>query len=81
MSYEEQNEQSPVYRRFRDSMDIGMGVFYIVIGCVILSVKYFGSIELSAVYAYILGGLMLVYGSFRIYRGIRGMRQRPRGRR
>jgi hypothetical protein len=74
MNYEERNEQSGPYRHFRNSLDLGMGLFYIIIGVVIISVKYFGFIELSVVYAYILGGLMVLYGAFRIYRGLQNLR-------
>jgi hypothetical protein len=80
MSYEDQNEQSPVYKQFRTSLDIGMGVFYIIIGAIILFVKYFGTIELPATYAYILGNMMLLYGIFRIYRGIISIRRNKRNK-
>jgi len=70
MNYQERNEGSKGYRNFRSSLDLGMGVFYIIIGLILLYVKYFGSMELSTTYAYILGTLMLVYGIFRLYRGI-----------
>ena len=80
MNYEERNEQSGPYRSFRDSLDLGMGLFYIIIGIVIISVKYFGFMELSVVYAYILGSLMLLYGAFRIYRGIKNIRMRQKRR-
>jgi len=74
MNYEERNEQSGPYRHFRTSLDLGMGVFYIVISVAVISMKYFGTIELPTASAYILGGLMALYGLFRIYRGIQGMR-------
>jgi len=77
MSYEENNERGP-YRSFRHTLDLGMGVLYIVIASAILSLKYFGTMELSSTFAYILGGLMFLYGVFRIYRGIQGIRSKPR---
>lgn len=80
MNHEERNEQSGPYRSFRDSLDLGMGFFYIIIGLAILSLKYFGNMELSPAYSYILGSLMLLYGAFRIYRGIRNFRTRQKRR-
>lgn len=78
MNLDERNEQSTGYRHFRTSLDLGMGVFYVIIGMIIMYVKYFGSIELAGAYAYILGGLMVLYGVFRVYRGFKAMRNRPR---
>jgi hypothetical protein len=73
MNYEERSEQSGPYRHFRSSLDVGMGIFYIVISITIVSMKYFGFMELSKASAYIFGGLMTLYGLFRIYRGIQSM--------
>ncbi|MBS1688267.1 MAG: hypothetical protein JSS96_06050 [Bacteroidetes bacterium] len=75
MSYDENNERTP-YRSFRSTLDLGMGVLYLVIASAILSLKYFGTMELSSGFAYVLGGLMFLYGAFRIYRGIRSIRDR-----
>lgn len=69
MSFD-RNEPNTPYGTFRTSLDIGMGVFYIIIGGLILYARYFGTVELPASYAYILGGLMIAYGIFRIYRGL-----------
>lgn len=78
MNHEERNERSGTYQYFRTSLDIGMGVLYIVIGGMILFVKYFGTMELSTGFAYVLGGLMVAYGIFRIYRGFQAMRNNRR---
>ena len=78
MSYEDRNAENRTYNSFRTSLDLGMGVIYLIIGGIILYVKYFGTMELSSSYAYILGGLMIVYGLFRIYRGFQAMKQRRR---
>jgi len=75
MSYDENNERTP-YRSFRSTLDLGMGVLYLVIASAILSLKYFGTVELSSGFAYVLGGLMFLYGAFRIYRGISSIRNR-----
>ncbi len=68
-------ENSKGYRSFRNALDLGMGSFYILIGVLVLYLKYFGTMELSTGYAYTLGSLAIVYGLFRIYRGIVSFRK------
>ena len=79
MSSEERSGK--IYSHFRTSLDLGMGVLYVVIAGMIITLKYFGTMALDANFAYILGGMMLLYGLFRIYRGIMGMRSKNRNRR
>jgi len=76
MDHEERSTK--IYSHFRNSLHLGMGVVYVVIAAMILTLKYFGTMVLDASFAYILGGLMLLYGIFRIYRGVQGMRMRNR---
>jgi hypothetical protein len=78
MNYEERNESNKGYQRFRATMHIGMGVFYIVIGLSVIYIKYFGAMELPSGFAYVLGSLMLLYGIFRVWRGIADMKQMKR---
>ncbi len=52
-------------------MDIVMGIFYSFIGGLLLYARSFVGIEVPAFVAYILGGMMLVGGLFRLYRGIK----------
>jgi hypothetical protein len=47
-----------------------MGIMYLCFAVVMFNMKQFGAIELSAGIAYSLGGLLVVYGGFRIWRGI-----------
>lgn len=77
MSYEDQNSGM---LRFQPIMHLTMGVFYLVIGCLVIYVKYFGAIELSSGLAYTLGGLMIIYGIFRLWRGFSSLKQRKRQR-
>lgn len=72
MNHEERSGK--IYSHFRTSLDLGMGVLYVVIAGMIITLKYFGSVALGSGLAYALGGMMLLYGLFRIYRGIQGMR-------
>ena len=76
--YEERNMRNRNYMRFRSTLHIGMGMFYIVVGTLILYVKYFGAMELPTGVAYALGSLMLLYGIFRLWRGLTDMRNNRR---
>jgi uncharacterized membrane protein HdeD (DUF308 family) len=71
---EENSRSRKAYTQMRAGMHIGMGILYIIIGILLLYVKYFGAIELSPVLAYSLGTLMFCYGIFRIWRGFKDMR-------
>ena len=71
MSYEESNERKRANLGFRTIMDIGMGIFYTAIGSWILLYKSFGTIEIPAFIAYLLGGMMVIGGVFRFYKGIK----------
>jgi hypothetical protein len=70
MDIQDRLEQSKSYQSFRTGLDLGMGALYVVIGGFIAYAKYFGTVALPDTYAYLLAGLMLVYGVFRIYRGL-----------
>lgn len=70
MNYQEKKSGSKNYDRLRGSMHIGMGLFYLVTGVLVLYVKYFGTLQLPDMLAYALGVLMLAYGVFRIWRGV-----------
>ena len=66
----EDNTRRSSYERMQIPLHFGMGSVYIIFGMLVLYVKYFGTMELSSGIAYALGGLMLIYGVFRISRGI-----------
>jgi len=58
------------YSLRRSIMDYGMGVIIAGIGLVIVLAPFLRlPVTMDAVNRYILGGLFLVYGGFRIYRG------------
>jgi hypothetical protein len=46
-----------------------MGLFYIAIGLVIMITKAFGNVSIPPIISYVLGGMMVVGGGFRFYRG------------
>lgn len=72
MSYREEVKKRSA-SRLRTSMDITMGIFYISIGLFVMYAKSFGSIEIPALIAYLLGGMMAIGGGFRLYRGIKAI--------
>ena len=80
MSYEESNERRRSRSSFRTTLDVGMGLFYVAIGVAVMVAKAFGSFEIRPVIiAYVLGGMMVVGGCFRFYRGFQEiMRNRRR---
>jgi len=71
MSYEESNERKRSRLGFRTTLDIGMGIFYVVIGTLVLVYKAFGDMKIPPVIAWVLGGMMVVGGGFRFYRGLK----------
>lgn len=70
MNLDERIEQSATYSSFRTSLDIAMGAIYIILGVILVSLRQFGALELSTTSAWVLGAAMVLYGAFRIYRGI-----------
>jgi len=62
--------ESKTYKSFRTSLDMAMGTIYIIVGVVLFAIRHFGTVELSASTAYVLGSVMMLYGGFRLYRGI-----------
>lgn len=73
MSYEENYARKRSQSYFRTSMDIGMGIFYTVIGCLLIYFKSFGNMAVPTIIAYVLGGMMAIGGVFRLYRGIKAV--------
>jgi hypothetical protein len=61
------------YSNRRSIMDIGMGFIYAAMGVFFLLSKQFGiNIDFPPTpFNYIFGGLCLLYGGFRIYRGFK----------
>lgn len=76
--FEERNKNNDSIIRFRATMHLGMGTIYIVLGLIVIYVRAFGTMELSATFAYILSGFMVLYGAFRIWRGIADFRLMPK---
>jgi hypothetical protein len=64
------NDNDGGYNNIRAIVNLGMGSIYVVIGVIILYVRHFVSVELSPTVAIVLGSAMVLYGLFRLYRGI-----------
>ncbi len=72
MDLNERNRHNKGYVTFRMVFDLSMGAFYILGGLfVIFSGRFQTRFGLSSPVYLSLGGLLLVYGSYRAYRGIR----------
>ena len=63
-------ENNKTYRTFRTGLDMGMGMVYVLFGAMVIIGRYFGTMQLNATVAYLVGGLMVAYGIFRVYRGV-----------
>lgn len=74
MNQEERNLGSTASRRFRSTLNLVMGTIYLLLGGVVIYMKYFGTMELGTGMAYGLGGLMIVYGLFRLWRGFQDIK-------
>lgn len=69
---EEMNERDKRYLRMRSIMDYGMGILWTAMGIFAIFIKNFNA-DLAAKYDdttfKIFGGVCIIYGLFRIYRG------------
>jgi uncharacterized membrane protein len=69
------NEQKRIkaYANRRSMMDLGMGLIYSAMGIFFVGKKWFGvNLDFpTEPFNYVFGGLCLLYGGFRIYRGIK----------
>jgi len=73
MSTDFDDKKMKAYANRRAIMDLGMGILWAAMGVFLVLSKRFG-VELEFLpspYTYLFGGLCLLYGSFRIYRGIK----------
>lgn len=74
MNIQERNKRNKGYVQFRMIFDIAMGVLYIACGVLVVEAKKFGfqfNVPISMTFLWSLGGLFILYGLFRIYRGIK----------
>jgi hypothetical protein len=74
---EDQSTERSGYSKFRVAMDVVMGVIYLGLAGFVWYKKQFGVIELYSGVVYAMSGMLVLYGSFRIYRGIIELRNQP----
>ena len=68
--FDERKQRNYINRRA--IMDLGMGLIYSGMAVVMFFAEKFGlGTVFSAPFNYIFGGLCLLYGGFRVYRGIK----------
>lgn len=80
MDNEESRGGNKGYRNVRAVLHIGMGGVYLLFGGIIIAYQNFGTLGLSPAMSWVIGGLMILYGGFRLYRGFADMRQMRRER-
>ncbi len=62
------------FMRMRSIMDFGMGLLWTAMGIFLIFIRYFNTglaARFDDIYMKMFGGLCVVYGIFRIYRGIK----------
>ena len=72
MSYREETREKRS-SQLRTTMDFVMGLFYTLIGIILIYAKSFVGIAVMPLVAYILGGMMAVGGVLRLVRGIKAV--------
>lgn len=74
MNIQERNRQNKPYVQFRMIFDIAMGLLYIACGVMVIMAKKSGfdfSVPISWTFILSLAILLMLYGLFRIFRGIK----------
>ncbi|TAN18486.1 MAG: hypothetical protein EPN37_05030 [Chitinophagaceae bacterium] len=74
MNIQERNRQNKSYVQFRMIFDIAMGLLYIACGVLVIMAKKLGidfRVPISMTFMWSLALLLILYGLFRIFRGIK----------
>ena len=64
------------YDRYKEIYNAAMGLMYIGCGAFVIMAKRFGfefRVKTSQVFIWALGGLFILYGLYRVYRGIKNV--------
>lgn len=69
-----ESNRGRTWRRFQAARHIAMGLILIALGYAVVHFQKFGTLELSATTSYVLAGIMVFYGLFRIWRGTRELK-------
>ena len=72
MATDLEDKRRKAYVSRRSLMDLGMGIIYAALGGFFMFSEFFGiAMEFPPKpFSYIFGGICLLYGGFRIYRGV-----------
>ncbi len=70
MATDERDRSGRGMSRLKAYGHIAMGIVYLAFAFLVFNAKQFGAIELSEGIAYALGGILILYGLFRLWRGI-----------
>lgn len=76
MNIEDRNARAKGFINMKGVLHIGMGGVYIALAIAVIYFKSFGAMPLSSLMAYTIGSVMLLYGGFRVWRGLMDMKQR-----
>jgi len=71
MRYGDSDARQKAKTSIRTIMDVGMGLFYVILGGLLLINKSFAGNAVPPWVAYLLGGMMLLGGGFRFVRGVK----------
>jgi len=72
MAEDFEDKKQRAYVNRRSIMDLGMGIIYSGMGLLMVFASKVGlDAVFSAPFNYVFGGICLLYGGFRIYRGVR----------
>jgi hypothetical protein len=72
MRNEAPDKRTKGYILMRSMMDFGMGIIYVGVAVFLMFSEKFGfEMSFDKTFSYIFGGLSLLYGVWRIYRGFR----------
>lgn len=71
MRYGDSDARQKAKSSIRTIMDVGMGLFYVILGGLLLVNKSFAGNAVPAWIAYLLGGMMLFGGGYRFMRGVK----------
>jgi hypothetical protein len=75
MASDDKGNGMGVYGNLRPIIYIVIGIAYIGFGGFIIKTRKFGTIEMASGVAMGFGGLLIIYGLFRIYRGYMDIKQ------
>lgn len=74
MSEDFNKKRTSTKYRFRAMMNISIGALYIILGIAVATMRKFGAVQLALGWAFGACALLLIYGGFRIWRGIQDLK-------